>query len=401
MYDTNIYSIIIFVLIIVLLLFLIFRLFQNLTNEYMINITPIDEPTWNRNSCNYTMNEMFRKILSEYNIKYTDDNADIIIPCTYNNIDREIDTINPHKDQRIFIINNADHIAAKDYLWKMLIWYYGLTKAKQLAPNTYIINSDDMIRFKEEYKEGMIYIMKKNIQRQEGIKITDSYQDIMDTKDSYVVIQNLLQDPYTINSRKINMRFYILVICNNDNIDVYVYDNGFMYYTREEFKKGTTEFGPNITTGYIERWIYEINPLTHGDFKKYLDEPDRKLNETETILRNKGLRLSKIVFTRIYHLFNEVFRAISGHICNCKKLKSSITFQLFGADIAINEQLYPMIMEINKGPDLGAKDERDGTVKRGCIIDMLVILGLIKKKGMPEFIKILDKEKDKFNPVHF
>ena len=39
-------------------------------------------------------------------------------------------------------------------------------------------------------------------------------------------------------------------------------------------------------------------------------------------------------------------------------------FQIFGADIAPDENLNVTIMEINKGPDIGFKDERDGNLKK-------------------------------------
>ena len=32
----------------------------------------------------------------------------------------------------------------------------------------------------------------------------------------YVVVQELLQDPYTISGRKINLRVYVLVVKNNN-----------------------------------------------------------------------------------------------------------------------------------------------------------------------------------------
>jgi hypothetical protein len=362
-------------------------------DENMIDIRPIDDPTWDRNTCAYELNKTLEKVFSEYNIKHdVGKQPSIILPCTYENINREIDDITPYKDQRIFIIHNADYIAAKDYLWKMLVEYWGIDKAKTLMPNTYITASHiDMSRFKNEYKKGRLYIMKKNIQRQEGLKIVNSLKEIIDSKNSYVVVQELLQDPYIINSRKINMRFYILVVCNEGNVDVYVYDDGFMYYTKEAFKKGSSEFGPNITTGYIERSVYDTNPLTHEDFKKYLDDPVRELNDTEQIIARHHIKISSVLFNRIHDVLRRTFMAITDHICMDNKLRPAITFQLFGADIAISDKLMPLVMEINKGPDLGAKDERDGTVKKRCTVDMLRTLGLIKEKGRNGFVKILER----------
>ena len=69
------------------------------------------------------------------------------------------------------------------------------------------------------------------------------------------------------------------------------------------------------------------------------------------------------------------------------------SFQLYGIDVAIDEQLNAMMMEINKGPDISVKDERDGAVKKQLIKDMLKITGLIKfdNTDKPNFTLFLDR----------
>jgi hypothetical protein len=273
--------------------------------------------------------------------------------------------MNPKKGQRVFIIDNADNFASKNNMWKIVSSYYGVDKAKILMPTTYVL-IEDMNKLQQEYDPKKLYIMKKNIQRQEGLKIVDSLEEIKKSSNDYVIVQELLQDPYLIDGRKINMRFYVLVVCNENSIDVYVFNNGFMYYTKEPFRKNSLDFGPNITTGYIDRSVYEKNPLTHDDFRKYLLK--HGVNE-------------KIVFLRIYVLLATIVVPLCNHVCKNAKLKQALTFQLFGADIALNDKLEPMLMEFNKGPDMGSKDKRDGDVKRKCINDMLTIVGLTKNSN--------------------
>ena len=50
---------------------------------------------------------------------------------------------------------------------------------------------------------------------------------------------------------------------------------------------------------------------------------------------------------------------------------------ILGCDVAVNKNLECKIMEINKGPDLTYKDERDKTVKYNLVKDTLDIIGLI------------------------
>ena len=59
-------------------------------------------------------------------------------------------------------------------------------------------------------------------------------------------------------------------------------------------------------------------------------------------------------------------------------LKNNVTFQLFGADVAPNEYLETQLIEINKGPDMGAKDERDKNLKMRVQEDLFDLLGVVK-----------------------
>ena len=58
-----------------------------------------------------------------------------------------------------------------------------------------------------------------------------------------------------------------------------------------------------------------------------------------------------------------------------------VCFQLYGVDVAIDDQLKPSIMEVNKGPDLSAKDGRDREVKLGLSKDILKSVGLVPNLG--------------------
>jgi hypothetical protein len=67
-------------------------------------------------------------------------------------------------------------------------------------------------------------------------------------------------------------------------------------------------------------------------------------------------------------------------------------FQLYGADIAIDDKLNPSLMEINKGPDLSAKDEKDRNVKLKLSEDILKSIGLLSNQNN-NFITVIDLKK--------
>lgn len=378
--------------------------------EHMINIPKLDSNgsnTWSRtDSCKYYMDDTTSNVLKTTNINKAEDQkkAELIFPCGYNNIDDEIKAL-PNvyqKDtaegpKRVFIIEGADEITAKNYLWKNILNHHGLAKARSMAPNTYLLTepekAKDVQRMDKDHYPGKMYITKKNIQRQTGLEITDDLDKIKRNLGYYVLAQELLEDSYLVSGRKINLRVYIVVVCHESDTDVYVFNNGFMYYTKQMFVKGDKNPDNHITTGYVERDVYHKNPLTHKDFMTYLDmnEGDkyhptnnpRKLTDEEKSIRTQGLKVSKVVFDRIEKLIADVFIAFKGKICRKVDnrgepvpIYKDYSVQIFGADVAINDQLQPQIIEINKGPDLSPKDDRDGVVKRKLVSDVLEVLGL-------------------------
>lgn len=339
---------------------------------------------YRRCDCIYEINELLEQVIIENKI----DN--LFIPCSYNNIHYEIEQMPKVKNGKYFVIENCDLIVAKELMWQIVVGYYGLPFAKTILPNTFVLNlKDDMKRFEKEYNSKNIYILKKNMQRQKGLKITKSLDYIKHAmKDNYVIVQNLLQNPYTINKRKINMRFYALIICENNKINIYIYNDGFMYYTKKKFKKNKLDKDTNITTGYIDRQVYIDNPLTHSDLKIYLDKY-RKLTKSEIKIKNKTKdKLSDIFFNNITNTLYKLFIPFIDKICHGNYFNNfeQTTFQLFGIDVAINKNYEPLIMEINKGPDISGKDERDISIKLNLLRD---IFNLINKKEQNGFVKLI------------
>jgi hypothetical protein len=370
----------------VLVVMLIFWFITDTDN--LLNIQPVNSIKWGRNKCAYVLGGMHDVYLKEHGMKH-DSDWTFYYPCDYNNIDSEIKNMPVNTDTRYFILSGADQICGKHYMWNHIVAYHGIEKAKLIAPETFVLsNISDRLRLVNTHTEGQLYILKKNIQRQSGLDITDNINRLLKNDENYVLAQKLLQDPYTIKGRKINLRVYSLVICRQDHMNVYIYNDGFMYYTKKLFVKNSTDKDVNITTGYIDRQVYEENPLTHTLFKQYLDS-DRQKYPVERLIENMGLRISETVFKKIENLIADVFLSVNG-IINKKgsKLYNNITFQLFGADVALNNELQPMIMEINKGPDLDAKSKQDGILKYNLIKDTYTILkgGDYKETG---FIKVL------------
>lgn len=399
-----------YLLIVLVILFIVFILIKyNESNSYehLINIPKVENETlkWSQNSkCKYLLDETTRASLQSLNVNKTNGSSELIFPCGYNDINGEIKALpnNENSPKRVFIIDGADEITAKNYLWINILNHHGLKKAQELSPDTFVLvgqsKAQDFQRLEKTHYDGKMYILKKNIQRQTGLEITDDINKIKENINNYVLAQELLTNSYLVNGRKINLRVYIVVVCHKNNTDVYMFNNGFMYYTKQPFNKiYSTAMDDHVTTGYVDRDVYEKNPLTHTDFKKYLDmdvgqkyhpsNNKRVLNPIEISIRDQGFNISDIVFKRIERLISDVFISFKGKICrkfdekgNNISIYNDYSVQVFGADVAINNQMQPQIIEINKGPDLSPKDNRDGDVKKKMMNDVMEIIGIKQKQ---------------------
>lgn len=293
--------------------------------------------------------------------------ANLILFTDYSLIDQNLGRIpfNHSKMYYIYGMNGSDEMANK----ANLAIYLRSNGYDKYIPRSFVLDNPEDIRIlKSQHTDDSLYMIKKNIQRQEGNTITKDI-DFITTEageQDYVVCQELLQNPFLVNGRKINMRVYLLVVIHEKKARFYIYNNGFMYYTPQHFKKGSTDRDVNITTGYIDRQVYVENPLTHKDFYQYLGE-------------NKATLLQNNIVTT-FQTIKETYLKI---LINKNKNIPGIKFNIFGVDIAPDENLNTTIIEINKGPDLSYKDDRDKAVKLNMTIDCFTLLGL-SKQGHPE-----------------
>ena len=333
-----------------------------------------------RNPSNFMMNTSLQTIYYRYAIIPITNGMNakkiIFMPSAYDLINYEISLMKKTKNNYYYIINNIDLLVGKNFMWDKLYRYYGKDVYK-ISPSSYIPRDTFSIeRLKKDYKNGKLYIAKKNLQRQEGIEIINDKNVLFKLmKDEEVaIIQELLQNPMTIDGHKINLRVYVLIIINNDDCNVYVYNDGFMYYTPKKFVINSIDKDVNITTGYIDRKIYESNPLTHKDFMEYLDKNGNNSNEVKQ---------------NILNLIKNVLKPYTKLFVDSQAFRDSIQYQIMGADVAIDDKGDAQIMEVNKGPDLGGKDERDTTLKLSLVEHMLEIVGILPMSESNEFIKII------------
>lgn len=307
------------------------------------------------------------KIFSKYNIgKETNNNWDIYIPCGYNLVENELKNIviTNKKNKYIFGVNGCDNIVSKNKIWFLLVKFHGRNNAKKLMPESYILeNENDMKLFKKNYSKNTIYILKKNIQRKEGLKLTKSYFEISNaSKEKYRVVQKYMRDLYLINKRKVNLRIYLLIVIKGNNKKFYLSHKGKCIYTKKEYNDDDFDFESNITSYHLDMNVYKKNPRNFEELAKYLTEHGED---------------SQIFFKNIKLLLYYICRAISPYLYQSKNIVGTTSFQLFGLDVIFDKKLHPYLLEFNKGPDMIPRDDIDEKMKLGVQKSMFATVGII------------------------
>jgi hypothetical protein len=253
---------------------------------------------------------------------------------------------NLKKSLFIYGILSIDTFASKSHLYTTLKQTKNNTLLDLYTPKTYVVsNKKEVYNLIKNYKKGKLYILKKNVQKQKGLTITNNLEYLKESfNNNYVVCQELLTNPYLVNGYKINIRQYYVVIMKKQP-RFYLYNDGFMYYTPKKFIKDSTDSERHITSGYVDRKMYELNPLSVQQFYKSIGDSKSKVIKENLI---KMFEFISEAYTKV------LIEHDSNHHTN---------FIILGADVAIDEYLNVKIMEINKGPDLSYKDERDKNVK--------------------------------------
>ena len=294
---------------------------------------------------------LLKEVLKKFNRVDKDGNWNIYLPCGYNSVESELDSLNVNRGKRIFAIKNCDKIVSKNNLWRILVKNAGKEKAKEIMPETFLYDDEGYNSFWNQHAPGNFYVMKKNLQRKQGIKITNNEDDIKKGKDEgFVLIQKYVQNPFLVKGYKLNLRVYFLLVVLGDDIYAYVHNLGKCIYTSQPYNKFSLDPNKTITSLNLNKNIYQELPFTTKELFVYISNA---YGEDAMIEFNK----------RYVNMLEAFFESIYKDLKQPMKFYNNLMFQLFGIDMIFDENLKPSILEINKGPDMIPKSEMDVKLK--------------------------------------
>lgn len=311
-------------------------------------------------------------IFKENNINQSNNDWNIYVPCGYNNVETELKNIqikDKISDKYIFGLNGCDTMVSKNKIWESLVNCYGRKTASKLMPESYVLSDiNEMSLFKKKFASSKkdIYILKKNIQRKEGLKLTSDYNEIIEAyKENYKVVQKYIRNLYLINGYKVNLRIYLLTVIKNNHIYFYLSKIGKCIYTNKKYNDNDFDFESNITSYHLDMKIYNNNPRNFTELIDYI---------------NKDGHNGKYLFFQIELLMTKISYCLSKNFYQSENILGSVSFQLFGCDVIFDDKIHPYLLEVNKGPDMTPRDKIDENMKNSVQKDMFKIAGILENK---------------------
>jgi tubulin--tyrosine ligase len=186
-----------------------------------------------------------------------------------------------------------------------------------------------------------------------GIKVCGSLSEISEVLDEKrikskvkrtYIVQKYLYRPLLYNNRKFDIRCYVLVTIFNNNIQGYLYKEGYLRTSCSEFSLDMIQ----------DKFIHLTNDAVQKnspDYGKFEDGNKLSYDEFQEYLESNGQKVEfkQQVCPKIKELVQDSLQATWKNLDPFKRFHC---FEVFGYDFMIDEMFEPWLIEVNTNPCL-------------------------------------------------
>lgn len=269
--------------------------------------------------------------------------------------------------KRINIIPYGDKLVSKNGLYDLLSTYYknDYSILDKIVPRTYILQNDiDKKQFDKDFYKNFpnkIYILKKNIDRKEGLKIfkikeKENLIDLYETynNEDYKLVQEYEKNQYLYQNKIVILRVYLLIVRQGNSLK----------FIKQKWIKCL-----------YSKYDYNLKNIKSMISDSTFNSPNFPKNLKELFMDND------IIYNNINQQINDIFFKIKNAskdlLTNNNILNKCVLFQLYGCDFVIDNNLNVRLLEINKNPNLiNNFNNKEENIKKNMIND---IYSYIKK----------------------
>lgn len=246
------------------------------------------------------------------------------------------------------------------------------------APLTFVVPSEYRMFVEEFKRSGGTWIMKP-IGRAQGAGIflfnklsqisdwrrTNTWRpDDEDAPETYLA-QRYVDAPYLVGGKKFDLRIYVLVT-GYSPLRVQLYRSGFARFTSSRYSTKKED----ISNTYIHLTNVAVQKHAPGfDPAKGMKWGIRDLRLY--MAARHGQEACNELFHNIQNLIIRSLLAVQPAMINDKH-----SFELYGYDVLIDQELKPWLIEVNASPSLSASDKHDWSMKCAMLEDLLDVADL-------------------------
>ncbi|XP_006617596.2 probable tubulin polyglutamylase TTLL9 [Apis dorsata] len=308
--------------------------------------------------------------------------------CEINDVRQALDMkLTAH--QKIPHFRNHYELTRKNYLYRNMKRYKKLLmKSKKIEeaqmcdsmPLTFELPNDYRL-FTEEYHKqpGSTWIVKPAGRSQgRGIFLFRKLKDLSEWRSKEFgssqielspietfIVQKYVENPYLLAGRKFDLRIYTLVTSFHP-LKAWLAREGFARLSSELFDLD------NIDDSRVHLTNMAIQLKIHGDEKKNHSKKGYKwalIKVREYLTARHGPKEVEILFQRIAGVIMASLLSVQSVI-----MQGRNSFELYGYDILLDEDLKPWLLEVNASPALTGTDSEDYRLKFDLLDDTLNIL---------------------------
>ncbi|KAK2175782.1 hypothetical protein NP493_708g02000 [Ridgeia piscesae] len=231
-------------------------------------------------------------------------------------------------------------------------------------PNDYTKFVADYTRLKEKHPDKTFYWICKpvDLSRGRGIFI---FRDLSELQyDCSAVIQQYITNPLLISGYKFDLRLYVLIPSFHP-LTIYVYQEGLARFSTQKYDLDCLD----------NNYAHLTNTSINKHSPTYTEEKERvgagckwTLMQLRHYFHQVGID-DTIIWARIINIIILTV-ALQAH----QVRMVDHTFELYGFDIIIDENLKPWLLEVNFSPALAADCQTDIIVKKTMLNDLIDML---------------------------
>ena len=278
-----------------------------------------------------------------------DDAWDLVLPPMGKGLRAAVNELRAEPGRSIGVVRGADALASKKALWWNLMVSLGRTRARRIMPETFLLDDPlERVRADRAHREGDLWVLKHpHRQAREGVRLLSHPRESEHwLLQGWTVLQRFIPDVLLRKGHRFHVRRYVVVVVADGYVRSYLADFGKCIYAPEAFGEEPSE-ASSIHRG-TKTWAGPPDvPQTWAELLAELEAEGRDPGQLETDIRRGLLECVR----------GAVPRLTPAHLERCR------LFQLFGADIVIDDHLHPWVLELNKRPEMRPRGLGDGPAK--------------------------------------